>query len=381
MKIKICFISSNPNFLGGISLYLHNFIRYLKLIKFNADITWVYKGLNDSTYTKNNIKYVELKVTKLYPLDEIQFNQRVFSFLKKNDFDIINSHAIWGAWMKKYKKRDNQRLIHTYHGTAYFFFKNHLDRFNALKRILFSPLLSFSHDIELSPWKKADKIICVSEKVKKELESIYDKRTQVQMIRSGVDLRLFKLRNKSMARQRLKLKRDLIYGLYVGKGGYYTKGLDRVVKLAEELHKVNGKFRLIVIGPDKNKVKHLIDEPFIISLKNQPREKMPFYYNSCDVFFNLSRYEGGAPTLVTSEAMASGCLVVCSEDAKQEVIVNEKNGLIISENYKKAASRILDIFENKQKLKEILKREHKTVAELSLEKWGKKYLKVLLNQK
>jgi glycosyltransferase involved in cell wall biosynthesis len=94
----------------------------------------------------------------------------------------------------------------------------------------------------------------------------------------------------------------------------------------------------------------------------------------------MSRYEGGAPTLVVSEALSSGCLVVCSEDSKQEVIDDEKNGLVIGEDYKKEAERVLKIFKDKQKLKNILINAQKLIKEkLTLEIWGKKYLDVLLN--
>jgi len=104
---------------------------------------------------------------------------------------------------------------------------------------------------------------------------------------------------------------------------------------------------------------------------------MPYYYNSADVFFCMSRYEGGAPTLVTSEAMASGCLVVCSKDSEQEIIKDEENGLIIENFGKMSAEKVLKILEDKKKKEKIIKNAMETIKEISLEKWGKKYLEVL----
>jgi len=88
----------------------------------------------------------------------------------------------------------------------------------------------------------------------------------------------------------------------------------------------------------------------------------------------MSRYEGGAPTLVTSEAMGSGCLTICSKDSEQEIIQDGFNGLIISNFDKDDAKRILNNIGNKN----IIKNSLKTIQKLSLDKWANKYLKQIL---
>ena len=139
------------------------------------------------------------------------------------------------------------------------------------------------------------------------------------------------------------------------------------------------KDRLLRLGNKllPKKVKHLLNKKSVIYLQNVPREKMPKYYSASEMFFCMSRYEGGAPTLVVSEAMASGCLVVSSKSAEQEIIEDKKNGLIIDEFGKKDARKILNILKNKPLKERIIKNSMKTIKELSLEKWGKKYIKVL----
>jgi glycosyltransferase involved in cell wall biosynthesis len=136
-----------------------------------------------------------------------------------------------------------------------------------------------------------------------------------------------------------------------------------------------------VIGADEKKVKDFIDEKFIINLPVQSRDKMPLYYNASNLFFSMSRYEGGAPTMVTSEAMTSGCLIITDAEAKQEIIENEKNGIFITGDYKTEAKRILDLFKNRKKIEEILRNSLETIKDLSLDKWGKRYVDVLLNKK
>lgn len=372
--MKICFVaSSNPEFLGGVSLYLNNVISNLK----NDEVVWIYRNTEYKIRKKNNIKYIGVKVPQIYLWNEIVFNIKTLNFLRKNYFERINSHAISGFWLNFYKKKKNQKIIHTYHGSTYYFYKNHFKRFNLMKKILFLPLLLFSHFIEKPPMKKADKVICVSKHVKNELEGLYGKRENIEIIKTGVDLKIFKPRDKIKSREKLNLEKNKTYGLYIGRGGFWTKGLDKVINLSKKIYKLDENYRLLVIGADKNKVRHLINEKFIILFPPLSRGKMPDIYNSANIFFSMSRYEGGAPNMVTSEAMASGCLIVTDKDANQEIIKNEKNGLIIKEEYSKEAKRILGFVRDTKKLDIIIKNSLETVKDLSLEKWKRGYLKVL----
>lgn len=380
-KLKICFVGANPNFDGGITLFQKNLIDYIKYIKISYEITWVYQGKKNTKYYKKGVNYVQLKTPKILFLEDILFNRNVLRFLKNNSFGVINSHAIWGHWMKNYKKKLNQKIVHTYHGTAYYFLKNSSKRFGILKKTILSPLLWFGYFMEKPPIKKADSIICVSEKVKKQLEILYNTKRKMGVLRTGVNLRDFQLLDKEKVKKQLNLGAKNSYGLYVGRGGYWTKGLDRVVKLSEEIYKENKNYRLIIIGSDYDKVKHLLYKKFIIFLNRIPRDKIYLYYSASDVVFCLSRYEGGAPTLVVSEAMASGCLVVCAKSAEQEIIKDGKNGLIIEEFGKEYAEKVFKVLGNRKEKEKIIENSMKTIKEISLEKWGKKYLKILLKQK
>jgi len=375
---KICFvtINANPEFLGGYVLYHKNLIKYLQRNFKNLEINWVYLGKENRNFSKNGVHYFELKTNKLNSFLGIGNNFCLAKFFKKNYFDVINS--IGGLWTYFYKKKKNQRIIQTFHGTVYYFNKNHLKRFNIFQKFLIFPLLLKSWFVE-RPHKKVDKIICVSEKVKKQAIKLYSfEDKQVSVIRTGVDLKEFKQRDKSKAKKFLNLNKDYFYGLYVGGGGYWTKGLDRAINLGKEIYQLDNSFRLLVIGPDYEKVKPLLNEPFIVFLKKIPREKMSFYYSASDLFFCMSRYEGGAPTLVVSEAMASGCLLVCSKDSEQEIVEDNKTSLIIEKFDKSDAKRILEAYKSKVLKNEIIKNSFKKINELSLEKWGKKTAEVLL---
>lgn len=355
---SVCFITqSNPDFLGGVSLYNKNLLNYLKTKKLN--ITWAYFGNIDRKYEKEGIIYIEIKKS-IFNFKVIENNFKIRKFLKNNYFDIVFTTG--GPWTLFYKNPHEQRIIHIYHGTVYHFNKNHLKRFGILKRILFHPLLFLSKLAEY-PHYDRDKIICVSNKVKKQVEDLYGE-YNIKVIRTGVDLNEFKPRI---------IKTKYTYGLFIGKGNYYTKGLDRAIKLSKYLYELNNNYRLLVIGPDEDKVKDLLNEEFVVYLKDIPRDNMKYYYNIAKIFFCMSRYEGGAPTLVVSEAMASGCLVTCSKDSQQEIIKNNYNGLIISKFDKNDAKRILKNMDNK----ELINNSLKTIQKLSLENWGNEFLKII----
>jgi len=358
MKKKVCFITSSPpEYLGGLSIFHKNLLNYLKNKNFH--ITWAYFGNKNRTYHKDKINYIEIKKSK-FQIKGVENKKGITRFLNENYFDVV--FCTGGLWTWFYFKPPSQKLIHVFHGTVYYFNKNHLKRFGLFKKILFYPIL-FLSKLSEQPHYDRDEIICVSNKVKKQVKNLYNE-YEIKVIRTGVDLNEFKLR---------KIKTKNLYGLYIGGGGEYTKGLDRAIELSKEIYKLNTDYRLIIIGPDETKVRHLIDEEFIIFLEDVLRDDMKYYYNICDFFLCLSRYEGGAPTLTTSEAMASGKMIVCSKDSKQEIIKNDVNGLIINSFGKASAKKILNNLKNKKLIKNSLN----TIKELSIEKWAEKFLKII----
>ena len=375
---KICLISgSSPEFLGGVSLYQRNLIDYAKNKKLDLDFTWIYAGKENKKFSFNGINCLEIKSKKYPILKEFDFAKKVNKALKDNKFDILNTHANWGYFLKNYLKQKNQKIIHTYHGVTHPYMKIQFARFGFLK-YLFYPLLPFFYFIEKPPIKKANKIICISEKVKKGLEQIYNSNKNMEVIRTGVNLSQFKKIPTEKARKDLNLEEKKIYGLYSGRGGYWNKGLDRAILIGEKLFKENKNFRLIVIGSDKNKCEKYLNKNFVIYRGVINRKELSKYYSVCDFFFFLSRSEGGAPALALSEAIASECFVICSKDSYQEIFIDEKDCLIFEKYGNNEAKKILNLLKNKNKILNIKKSAKEKIKNLSLDKWGEKYFKVLL---
>jgi len=371
--MKICFVTvaGSPDYLGGYSLYHKNLIKYIKAYNKNIEVFWVYFGDENREYDgEDGVHYYEIKSANINPIVEIIRHIKLVKFFKKHNFDIINS--IGGIWTYFYKKKDEQRIIHTYHGTSYYFNKNQLEKYGPIRRTLFSFMLILAKMLD-RPHKNVDKIICVSDKVKKQVQDLFGKIDDIVVIRTGVDLNEFKPRDKNVAKITLGLIKENKYALYVGGGGYWGKGLDRAIKISEEIYKNNPYYRLLVIGADYKKVRKLVDNSeYTIFLKNVSRNDMYLYYDAADMFFSVSRYEGGAPTMVTSEAMASGCLLICSKDAEQEIIIDGINGIVCENFDEYDAKRIIEADREK-----IITNELDSISDYSFEKWGKKCLDAL----
>ncbi len=375
---KVALVSgSSPKFLGGISIYQKNLINYAKKEKLNLQFYWIYPGKENKKYIFEGIKCIEIKSSSYPFIKEFDFAKKAKEIISEEEFDFINTHANWGYCLKNYHKKENQKIVHTYHGVTVPYVKIQLKKFGILKRFLLSPLIISSYILEKAPMKKADEIICVSNKVKKDLEKIYWKRKGFKVIRTGVDLKNFKKISKEKSRKNLKLENNKIYGLYSGRGGYWNKGLDRAISIGKEIYKKNDNFRLIVIGSNVKKCKKYLKEKFIIYRGIIKRKEIKNYYSACDFFFSLSRYEGGAPTLVNGEAMASGCFIIFSKDSEQEIIKNGKEGLIIDTFGRKSAEKILTILKNKNKLMKIQENSRKKIQEFDQKSWGKKYFEIL----
>ena len=180
---SIAFISgSSPEFLGGISLYQRNLIHYANKNRLKLHFIWIYPGREDKKYSLEGINCLEIKNSKIPFIREFDFARKARKTIKKENFELINTHANWGYCLRGYEKREAQKIIHTYHGVTLPYMRIQLKRFNFIKRILLSPLLLTSYLLEKPPMKKADKIICVSEKVKTGLEEVYFKRKNMNLI-------------------------------------------------------------------------------------------------------------------------------------------------------------------------------------------------------
>lgn len=186
--------------------------------------------------------------------------------------------------------------------------------------------------------KKAKKVIAVGNKVKEELNQLYgiDKR-KIIVVENCVDTDSFYPIQKPNV--------DSITRILFAGRLEYGKGLNTLIKLAEHIENLEN-IKLIIATNAKTNIE------CFANLKNTEikvgliKEEMNKFYNSGDVMFFPSLYEGFG--LVTIEALSAGIPVLGNQTGVLDDLYNKgQKGIgIISDNMEKNVALALEIARN-----------------------------------
>jgi len=206
-----------------------------------------------------------------------------------------------------------------------------------------------------------------------------------ELIRAGVDERLFKPIEKTMAIKEIDLDFKNII-LFVGRITK-AKGLRILIKaLARVKREFNKELKLLIIGGDisnvmhseiesqeKKYIKKLINKTNlsddVIFLGPVEREKLPYYYSIADICVVPSLYESFG--LVAVEAMACGTPVMASKvGGLAHTIKDGYSGLhFVPGRSDHLAKKILGIIADSERLKEMgINARIRTAREFGLER-------------
>jgi glycosyltransferase involved in cell wall biosynthesis len=194
-----------------------------------------------------------------------------------------------------------------------------------------TPLLSFFFRSILS---RADAIICENQHFKNQLIKLRFQKEKIFLAPNGIDLKLFKPRDRLSARITLKLPEN---GLVIVSTGSLTKNKGHIYlihALSDILKKRDDIYLRIVGGGDEHE--SLVKEIERLKLSKNidlvgwaPREAISTWLNAADIFVLPSLHEGTPNSLL--EAMASGLPVIASATGGiPEVIDNESNGFLVN---------------------------------------------------
>lgn len=189
-------------------------------------------------------------------------------------------------------------------------FKYPEDRGDALSSRVYNTLLGIS----LRAIGKAEKVICVSNWTRREVLKKFNlPEEKVVTVYNGIDHGLFKPGSRSKARKILSLPSNKKIILHVG-AETKRKNIFTLLKAASALLKEGLDVLLVRVGEKKPETVDLIKQlelgDKILHFENVSEEKLVKYYQAADVLSLPSFDEGfGFPVL---EALACGCLVVCS---------------------------------------------------------------------
>lgn len=236
------------------------------------------------------------------------------------------------------------------------------------ERIL-NPLTSKLHKKTI---QECTKIITITNQVKKIYSQILSE-DKIHVIPFGVDTEVFKP-NKTV------FERKHQYEILFAGSLYRLKGCEHLIKAMKYITQKRRDVILRIVGAGR-------DMPILIEICNTlnirdfvffegfiPYDKMPRYYNQCDIFCLPTLGEPFGKSII--EAMACGKLVIASNvGGPAEIIENGKTGLLVPPAQPKIlAETILTLLEDEQAIKRMGENARKIALEkYSINKISRKY--------
>lgn len=280
--------------------------------------------INIDYYEMGNIKVYYPKI-KWFPFNILFLNIKVrigWKVIEKLvntlDFDLIHSHFIFpsGYYANKLSKKYKVPYIITSHEGD---IENYLEKNSGI----ITPIL-----------QEASKIIAVSkinkDCISKKLPIITN---NIQIINNFVDLTRFKITDKSISRNLLKIDQEKFAILNVANLIIDKKGQLDLVEIASKLRKenINACIYLIGKGPDREKIATEIKKrnlhSYVKLIGPLDNRELVNWYGAADLFVFPSYYESFG--IVQIEALACGVPVIAyANEGSKEVLANYKNNLI-----------------------------------------------------
>jgi D-inositol-3-phosphate glycosyltransferase len=217
--------------------------------------------------------------------------------------------------------------------------------------------------------RDADRIICASEGEKEMLAGLYGAMPQrVSVVPCGVDTLRFRPMKRQRVRCKLGLPEEEPIVLFVGRIEP-LKGIDVLIEAAA---KVDGAFRVLVVGgdgKDAERKERLSVLASALGLKDRitfidavPHADLPLYYNAADICVVPSYYESFG--LVALEAMACGVPVVASRvGGLKDTVIDGRTGYLVPWRCPEPFAERLELLLSNEPLRRNLGREGRAAAE------------------
>lgn len=238
----------------------------------------------------------------------LRFIRRLYKykkFKKENSIDLTYSF-IDSANIVNILSRGNDKKITSIRGFAAIKSKD-----NVLNRFIYRPIYKYIH-------KRADKVVCVSEGIKRHIENEYTlDENKTIVINNGYNLSEIERK----ARLEIPVELKNIYSkdfIFISVGSYrYEKGFWHLIKAFSEVYKENQSSKLLIIGrgdeQNEIKIRDLIKRLGIEDAVYLPgfQKNIYKYLINSDAYVLSSISEGFPNSMV--EAMACGLPVIATD--------------------------------------------------------------------
>lgn len=223
-------------------------------------------------------------------------------------------------------------------------------------------LIRMSKWLELFLYRKASKVVVVTDGIKKIIEENEFARGKVFTVTNGVDLDLFTPSDKAQARRQLGLPTDKFIVMYCGNHGM-AQNLATVLKCAKRTEN-NPDILYVFVGdgvekPSLMQIKETEGLDNVVFLGSRPKREIPLALSCADAAViplkDIKLFEKALPSKMF-ETMAMGVPIVMSVKGEAaEVISGADCGINVQpEDEEDMAKAVLELFENEGSLRERL---------------------------
>lgn len=330
--MKIAIVRKKYTFHGGAEGFSQSLIEHL------ADAgqeVHIYAARWEGSPSKNVHLHKVPAITFNSFLRDLTFAVSTYRILKKQGFDIIQSHD----------KTLYQDIYRAGDGCHIEWLRQRWKKIGLYGKvsIVFNPYHWLILLLERMIFKghRFKKIIAISELVKKNITTHYHvDENDIEVIYNGIDLERFNPKNKELYRSEIRGKYNIkdndFVMLFVG-SGFERKGVAYLLKAVEGVSKP---VTVLIVGKGNDrKFKDIAKKQRIIFCGAQ--KEVYKYYGAADIFVFPSIYEPFGN--VHLEALASGLPVITTKQSgASEIIEDGLSGFVVDkpENTKEIARRI-----------------------------------------
>ena len=179
------------------------------------------------------------------------------------------------------------------------------------------------------------------------------------VVSNGANPEVFKVLDSRMCREKLQLKLDGIYLVFIGSLRKWH-GLDQIILAMVELGKRLPNIYLLLVGDgeERTKVERLISknqlEDRILMFGEKPFDEIPNYINAADICLGSFIEKPGISPLKVYEYMACGKPLICNSVGSLDLLFNEhKIGkLVLSQDPGDWVARVEEMLNNPEQMAE-----------------------------
>ena len=331
---------------------------------------------NQTLYMLNSIP---LLIAKQYKNRIATFYSReIAKQIKEIGLDIVHTQTEFsvGAFGKIISRKYDIPFIHTYHTM----WEDYVHYISPLKGRNIR-LKRLARTISRAFVRKAECVITPSNKTAKYLKyKCKVKNKPIYVIPTGIDIAPFKSSNfteeeRDNLKKSLGIKPNEKIILFLGRVAS-EKSIDVIMDIMPSIFEEHPDYKFLIVGDGPSKkdleeqARKLNIDKNVIFTGKVPWNEVPKYYNIGDVFVNASITETQGLTFI--EAMSAEIPVVAKYAPNlSEFIHTNKNGILVKINsdFKKA---IIDVIENENLRKTLIRGGNETAKEYSIEVFGDK---------